>query len=58
MIANDAEAIQILINVAHAAQKGGVFTLADTPVVLEAVKLAEALKANLAPPEAPPSDAL
>ena len=54
---NDADAIQILVNVAHAAQKGGVFALADAPVVLEAVKLAEALKANLAP-AAPPSDAL
>jgi len=54
---NDADAIQVLINVAHAAQKGGLFALADAPVVLEAVKLAEALKASLAPP-APPSDAL
>jgi hypothetical protein len=54
---NDADAIQVLINVAHAAQKGGLFTLADVPVIVEAVKLAEALKANLAPP-APPSDAL
>lgn len=53
----ESDALQVLINVAHAAQKGGVFALADAPVVLEAVKLAEALKANLAPP-APPSDAL
>ena len=54
---NEADAIQILVNVAHAAHKGGVFALGDVPVILEAVKLAEALKANLAPP-APPSDAL
>jgi hypothetical protein len=53
----ESDAIQVLINVAHAAQKGGVFALADAPVVLEAVKVSEALKANLAPP-APPSDAL
>jgi len=53
----EADAIQVLINVAHAAQKGGLFALADAPVVLEAVKVSEALKANLAPP-APPSDAL
>lgn len=54
---NDADAIQILVNVAHAAQKCGVFTLGDVPVVLEAVKLAEALKATMLSP-APPSDAL
>ena len=53
----ESDALQVLINVAHAAQKAGVFALADAPVVLEAVKLTEALKANLAPP-APPSDAL
>lgn len=54
----NAESIQVLINVAHAAQKAGIFLLSDAPVVLEAVKLAEALKLSLAPPEAPPSDAL
>jgi len=53
----ESDAIQVLINVAHAAQKGGVFALSDAPVVLEAVKLAEALKATMLPP-APPSDAL
>jgi len=53
----ESDAIQVLINVAHAAQKGGLFALADAPVVLEAVKVSEALKASLAPP-APPSDAL
>jgi hypothetical protein len=55
---NDADAIQVLINVAHAAQKLGVFALADAPVVLEAVKLTEALKATMLPPAPPPSDVL
>lgn len=54
----ESDALQVLINVAHAAQKGGVFALADAPVVLEAVKLTEALKATLLPPAPPPSDAL
>ena len=53
----ESDALQVLVNVAHAAQKAGVFALADAPVVLEAVKAVEALKAHLAPP-APPSDAL
>jgi hypothetical protein len=53
----ESDALQVLVNVAHAAQKAGVFALADAPVVLEAVKLTEALKATMLPP-APPSDAL
>jgi hypothetical protein len=53
----ESDALQVLVNVAHAAQKAGVFALADAPVVLEAVKAVEALKANLAP-AAPPSDVL
>mgnify|MGYP006266697487 CR=1 FL=1 len=48
------EAIKVLVNVARAAQKAGVFALEDAEVVLQAVRTVEAPQEAPAAPEKAP----